>query len=413
MMAPEQLKEIPGLPELMRFEDGERVLTASDWERRREEILRLYSEFMYGFMPERQGEKVSFSLEKDEETGGTLLRVSVSARGRKADFPVLVGLPSSPAPEGGYPVFIEYMPWHYRHWVTKEWVTGFSDSCRFAMERGYAAVQYDPSRVALDSASYSGAFYALYPWGESDPVEQRGVLLAWAWGVSRVIDALENGAGERLKICPGKAIVAGVSRFGKSAAVAGAYDRRVRVTVPSCSGAGGVAVFRMGNQGKTYRLNGPAGEEYWTNGSQNEPFSHLQGGEGYWFCGNFRRVPSPRHLPVDQHMLCALAAGRDRHLIVVTGVVSEGWNNTEGQCLAYVKAKPAWDLLGRGDNIGMIVHRDGHAILPSDMETILDYCDERLLGLPRGKSRFDPESLKAAFFLRDNRDVLDPLFAEN
>ena len=410
MIRPEDLPVIDGLPELLRLENGQEVRTPADWLRRREELLSLYSEYMYGYMPDPAKETLTWSLSGDPETGGTLLNISVSAGSRTASFDILVGIPAREAPEGGYPFWLEYWPWHFQNWFTKEWVTGFSPNSRRAMERGYAAFQYDWSRVAQDNDSFAGAFYDLYPYDPEDPREQRGALLAWAWGVSKVIDALEAGAGKALNINPAWSVVAGVSRFGKSAAVAGAYDERIRVTVPACSGAGGVAVYRTCNHGKTYNLSSLGGPEQWTNDSQNEPFSNLQGGEGYWFCGNFARVPSVRHLPVDQHMLCALAAGRDRHLIVVTGITSEGWNNTEGQCLAYVKAQPAWDLLGCGEHNNMIIHLDGHAVLPSDLEQILDYCDVNLLGIPPESLPGGLPRMRADLFLAENRDVLDPLF---
>jgi endo-1,4-beta-xylanase len=106
-------------------------------------------------------------------------------------------------------------------------------------------------------------------------------------------------------------------------------------------------------------------------------------------------------------MLCALAAGRDRHLIIVTGITSEGWNNTEGQCLAYAASQPVWDLLGAGSQNNMVIHLDGHAILPSDLECILDYCDVHLLGKSVKTAACD---MKAGFFLKENRDRLDPAF---
>ena len=410
MKKPTELPEISGLPELLRFENGAPVRSPEDWTRRRTEILALYSEYVYGYMPDRTKEELSWSLEADPGTGGTLLNIAVSVNGRCASFPVLVGIPSSGDPESGVPFWVEYWPWHYQNWFTGEWVTGFSDNSRYAMDRGYAAVQYDCSRVSQDNDRHIGAFWTLYPYSVSDPREQRGALLAWAWGVSKVIDAMEAGAGAALGVNPSLSLVGGVSRFGKSAAVAGAYDGRVRVTVPSCSGAGGVAVFRTDNHGKTYDLSTLGGPAQWTNESQNEPFSNLQGGEGYWFCGNFARIPSVRHLPVDQHMLCALAAGKDRHLIVVTGIVSEGWNNTEGQCLAYTASRPVWNLLRCGGQAGMIIHLDGHAILKPDMAIILDYCDVHLLGVPPEKVQSDLSQMKGELFLRHNCDMLDPAF---
>ena len=410
MLRPEQLPVTEGLPELMQFTDGGGVKTAEDWNRRREELLALYSEYMYGYMPDRAAETVAWSLEKHPETGGTLLHITVSAGERSASFSVLAGLPDSETPAGGRPFYLEYWPWHYQNWFTKEWVTGFSDNCRYAMERGYAGIQYDCQQVAQDNRSFTGAFYALYPYDPENPDEARGTLLAWAWGVSKVIDALEAGAGQALGIDPGCSLVGGVSRYGKSAAVAGAYDERIRVTIPSCSGAGGIAVYRTCNQGKEYDLSSLGGPSKWVNDSQNEPLSNLQGGEGYWFCGNFARVPSVQHLPVDQHMLCALCATPDRHLIVVTGIVSEGWNNTEGQCLAWYKSMPAWELAEHREQNNMIIHLDGHAILRSDMEMILDYCDVHLFGADPGSVRTDFRKMKGNLFLEENRNRLDRLF---
>ena len=292
------------LPELLRLENGDSVNTTEDWKRRRTELLRLYSEYVYGCMPEKEKETLNWNLREDPETGGTLMTITVSSEGRSASFSVLAGLPAREAPEGGFPFFIEYWPWHYQNWFTKEWVTGFSDNCKYAMERGYACFQYDCGQVSADNETRTGAFFTLYPYEKDNPTEQRGVLLAWAWGVSKILDALEAGAGMKLGINPALSLVGGVSRYGKSTAVAGAYDERIRVTVPSCSGVGGTAVFRTDNHGKTYDLTSLGGPVQWTNESVNEPFSNLQGGEGYWFCGNFTRlhrgtVPG----------LCCVAAG--------------------------------------------------------------------------------------------------------
>ena len=405
-----RLPEIGNLPDLLRFENGGIVQTPEDWERRRTELIGLYSEYVYGYMPDKGKETLEWQLQEEPETGGKLLTITVSAEGRSASFSVLAGIPAGTMPEGGFPFYTEYWPWHYQNWFTKEWVTGFSDNCRYAMERGYACFQYDCSQVSADNETRTGAFFTLYPYEETDPAEQRGVLLAWAWGVSKIIDALEAGAGRELGINPELSLVGGVSRYGKSAAVAGDWDERIRVTIPSCSGAGGVAVFRTDNHGKTYDLTSLGGPPQWENESVNEPFSNLQGGEGYWFCGNFTKLPSACTLPVDQHMLCALAAGRNRHLIIVTGIVSEGWNNTEGQCLAYAAAQPVWDLLGCGEQNNMIIHLDGHAILRSDMQTILDYCDACLKGIRTDHFRNLLDGMRGNLFLQHNRDRLDPFF---
>ncbi len=381
-------------PELMRFSDGRKVETLSDWQARRKELLQLYGHYMYGYMPDAAEEELSYAIDRAKSK----MTVTVRHGGEEASFTVLLTLPEKA--EQPVPCFIEYM-----------WKMGGtfapSPNAQIAAARGYAAISYDPLEVAMDNNLHLGAYYTLYPYSIW-PKDQNGVLLSWAWGVSKVIDALEQGAGKELGIDPAMCMVAGVSRFGKSAAVAGAYDERIRVTIPACSGAGGVAVYRTDNHGKTYDLRSLGGEENWRNTSINEPFDNLRGGEGYWFCQNFRLMKGVEYLPVEQYMLCALAAGADRHMIIVTGITSEGWNNTEGQCLAYTASQPVWDLLGAGDQNNMIIHLDGHAILPSDMQYILDYCDVHLLGKKDVKS--DLRQMKGNLFLVENRDRLGEEF---
>ena len=389
------------LPELMRFTDGQPVETAAQWAERRKEILALFETCMYGKMPEVTRESVSYAIATGAEAQTREMKITVSREGKEASFPVRVTLPEEPA--AGMPCYIEYCPFS---WFGKPLT---SPNMKIAAGRGYAAIQYDPVTVASDNDLHEGAYFELYPYSE-DRERQDGVLLAWAWGASRILDALEAGAGKELGIDPGMCMVAGVSRYGKSAAVAGAYDERFRVTIPSCSGAGGIAVYRTNNHGKTYDLSSLGGPEAWENDSINEPFENLTGGEGYWFCRNFRQTKRAEDLPVDQHMLCALAAGKNRHLIIITGITSEGWNNTEGQCLAYIASQPVWDLLGAGDQNNMIIHLDGHAILPSDMEQILDYCDVHLLGKGRDEIKSDLSAMKGQLFLKYNRDRLDPVF---
>jgi len=195
MTNPKQLPEIKGLPELLRLKNGDEVKAPEDWALRKEEILKLYSEYMYGYMPNRTKETLTWSLEEEPETGGTLLNITVCVENRSASFSVLVGVPSSDIPEGGFPFYIEYWPWHYQDWFTKQWVTGFSDNCQYAMKRRYAGIQYDCSQVSQDNNFHLGAFYTLYPYDRTDPHEQRGALLAWAWGVSKIIDVMETGRG--------------------------------------------------------------------------------------------------------------------------------------------------------------------------------------------------------------------------
>lgn len=364
--SPVSLKPVYALPELMTFQDGTKVETAEDWARRRAEIKGLYEYYMYGYLPDGSEETLTWKVD-----GSTLL-ITVAREGREATLNVPFLLPEGEIPQGGRPYYIEYSWW------------GLSEAGQYAADNGYAAFAYSPYAVAADDSSYTGAFYTLYPYGDH-PTSQSGVLVAWAWGVSKIIDALEMGAGEALSINPSCSIVGGVSRFGKSAAVAGAFDDRIRVVVPSCSGAGGLGMLRYSSANKTYNLTslGYVNEEgngLWKNGTC-ESFGNIRSSsEKHWFNWHFAITPSAQQLPFDQHFLAALCADPERHFILVTGVVSEEWNNVEGQTMAFVGAQPAWDLLGASDNNNMIVHLNGHAILRSDMELIIDYCNKVFYG---------------------------------
>ena len=162
-------------------------------------------------------------------------------------------------------------------------------------------------------------------------------------------------------------------------------------------------MLRYSGEGKTYDLTSlghvdAEGSGLWKNGTC-ESFSNIRSSsERHWFNENFRLTPTPQLLPFDQHFLAALCADPERHFILVTGVVSEEWNNVEGQTMAFVGAQPAWDLLGASDNNNMIVHLNGHAILKSDMELILDYCEQALYGL---QPQRDLSVMKTNVFMED------------
>mgnify|MGYP003310625244 CR=1 FL=1 len=257
---PKVLPKLDGMPELLRFQDGTEVKTAEDWQRRREEILGLYEYYIYGYMPDRAQETVSYTLTPLADGSGYDMTITVATNEKTASFTVTVTLPKTEAPAGGYPYFVEYI------WA---W-PGFpavSQNQLYAASRGYAGIAYNPIPVAADNKTYTGAYYTLYPYYTKDPTDKTGVLLAWAWGVSKIIDAMELGAGAEMNINPSLSLVGGVSRYGKSVAVAGAYDERIKVCIPSCSGAGGLAPFRTSNQGKTYDLTSLGGNAAWVNES--------------------------------------------------------------------------------------------------------------------------------------------------
>ncbi len=373
-VAADKLPALEDAPDLMTMLDGTKVTTAEQWAARREEIMELYRYYVYGYMPDTSNEQLSYTLTDTE--GGKDLAITVTNGDATTTFHTLVTMPEGDMPEGGFPYYIEYS--YYR------WFGGASDVAKYAASRGYAAISYMPTDVAADNTTYAGSFYTLYPYGESYKT-QTGTLVAWTWGVSKIIDAMEAGAAQELGFNAAYCMVGGVSRYGKGTAVAGAYEPRIKVVIPSCSGAGGLAPFRFTTTGRVYDLASLGyadenGSTLWTN-TTNESLKNLQSeSEQHWFCGNFQKIAAPANMPVEQDMLAALSASPDRYFIAITGITSEAWNCAEGQVITVKKAQPAYDIVGAGDHVGIIVHLNGHAILESDMVTILDYLDVQLYG---------------------------------
>ena len=67
-----------------------------------------------------------------------------------------------------------------------------------------------------------------------------GALRAWAWGASRALDYFETDKS----VDPTRVGIEGLSRYGKAAIVAMAYDERFAIGFIGSSGAEGVKLHR-------------------------------------------------------------------------------------------------------------------------------------------------------------------------
>ena len=106
---------------------------------------------------------------------------------------------------------------------------------------GVAIINFNNDDIAAEidaSSRGQGKFYTLY--GSNATAS---AMTAWAWAVSRIIDALEATPSANINIS--RIGVNGCSRDGKGAFVAGALDDRVVLTIPQESGSGGAACWRI------------------------------------------------------------------------------------------------------------------------------------------------------------------------
>ena len=366
---PAEIEPEERIPDPFTYLDGNLMDGIEEWPKRSAEISAAYQHYMYGRWRDNSDEEIGYTVTPNGGNSYALAmnikRISTGAE-TTVNATILMPDESIEPPEGGYPVIVGMH-------------AGISEDV--ANKNGYATITIDffSYGVASDDTQHKGAFYDLYPYG-AEPEEQTGVLMAWGWGCSKVIDALEAGLGEEMKISPVNTIVTGVSRWGKAAIVCGAFEHRFKMVAPSCSGAGGVALYRYTSEGRTYDFSSKGADAAYKYG-QNEPIGSLQStGERGWFNDMFLKFSTPESLPVDQHLLCSLVADPNRYLFIIGSCIYEDWVNAPAMWYSYVAAREVYKALGIEDNIAINIHQQGHAVIAEDIEYITDYFDKHVYG---------------------------------
>ncbi len=362
-------------PDVLTMQNGTKVENKDQWVERQDEIREILQYYMYGPWCDGEGESLGYSID------GSTLKISVEYGGNTASFGVNISLPEGAPPTGGWPVIVVF--------------GGIGAPQSYALSNGYAVISLEPNIIAADGTSRGGEFYKLYPYGSTWEA-QSGVLMGWSWGASKILDALEKGAGNELGISTEKTIVTGVSRYGKAAAVAGAFDKRFAITMPVCSGFGGLTMGRYKSNNMTYNLlpdfeNDPKNDSVgdlsaWKSVGGTEGIQGLQGSG--WFNENYKDFSSYLEVPFDQHFLSALCASENRYLFMVTGINSDMWNSPPGLWYNYEQVLPAFELLGLSDNLSIQMHLNLHGIEIEDLIKLFAYADYHWYGKDFDTSSF-------------------------
>ncbi len=195
------------------------------------------------------------------------------------------------------------------------------------LEAGWGYAILVPTSIQADNgAGLRNGIIGLVNKGQPRKPDDWGALRAWAWGASRALDYFETDASVDAK----KVGIEGLSRYGKAAAVAMAYDKRFAIALIGSSGAGGVKLYRR------------------VFGEQVENLA--SSGEYHWFAGNFIKYAgplTPNDLPVDAHELVAMCAPRPVFISAGSPTVEGTWIDAKGMFLAGVYAGPVYALLGK------------------------------------------------------------------
>jgi lysophospholipase L1-like esterase len=364
----------PKLPDPLVLKNGKRVTSAKVWwDKRRPEIVEDFDREVYGRVPKNVPavkwkivstvNETKFGIPVTtkqivghidnsaypEITVDIQLTLTTPANAL-GPVPVMMefGFPRRPAnaPDANRPAFPE-PTWQ-----------------RQLFSQGWSFASLIPASIQPDNgAGLTSGIIGLVNKGQPRKPDDWGALRAWAWGASRALDYLETDKAVNAR----QVGIEGLSRYGKAALVAMAYDQRFAIGFIGSSGEGGAKLHR-----RTF----------------GELVENLTGSGGYhWMAGNFIKYGGPLtagDLPVDAHELIALCAPRPTFISygAAEGPGAEGkWVDQRGSFMAAVAAGPVFRLLGKKDigtaefpavdtalidgDLAWRQHSGGHTVVPN------------------------------------------------
>lgn len=330
------------LPDPLLKKNGERVVSKDAWwGQRRPEIVEDFDREIYGRLPENiPGVEWKVVSVKDTVVGNQPIKEKMllgivdnsTFPEIKVEIELLIAVPSGQ--EKPVPLVLHYGFIHspFRDNTVSPIGLGSATEPTWKEQlimRGWGYAILVPSSVQADhGAGLTEGIIGLVNRGQRRKPDDWGALRAWAWGASRALDYLETDP----LVDSGRIAIEGLSRYGKAAIVAMAYEPRISLGFIGSAGAGGSKILR--------RVFG-------------EQVENLAGsGEYHWFCGNFIKYASaltPDDLPVDAHELVALCAPRPIFISSGSPQVEGQWVDAKGMFLSGVHAGPVYRLLGQRD----------------------------------------------------------------
>jgi hypothetical protein len=403
----DDLPDQPDMPDVMTMEDGTKVATPQQWEARKREMRRILDYYAVGLAPPPPGnvggEEIASLLLMDGKVRYRLVRLTFGPDGRLSlnvgifvpvvDHPVPAVIMIGPSPPLAKPLPKQLLG--LTQGQNRDVLLIVGASTRPSMRPPRRKEPTDPEGIAeINPALAHGFAYIVFnnndcgedttlrnldgSWAYRNtrffpayPGYDWGLLRAWAWGVSRIVDYLQTDP----EIDATKLIVTGVSRDGKGALVAGAFDDRIAMVAPVASSGGGTPAFRFSGAER----GGKEGLSEMMRKYPNYFSSHL-----HEFWGQVDK------LPFDNHWYIALCAPRP--FIALEGTRDQNVNE-DGVRESLIHARPAYALFGASDNLGVNWTNRIHGIEAGDWEAMLDFADIHLLGEPADRTfdEFPPQ----------------------
>lgn len=321
-----ELAKIPQLPNPFITIDGTALTEKQQWPCRRAEIAAQAQHYELGNKPGAP-QQISGTVNNEK------ISVTVTENGKEISFDANIILPTTgTAP---YPAMIG---------IGNSYLNNEELS-----KQGVAVIQFPNNFLGEQQNGQSrgkGKFYEIYGSDHS-----ASAMMAWAWGVSRLIDVLQTSDNKLIDAT--HLGVTGCSRNGKGALVAGAFDERIALTIMQESGSGGAASWRISDAQLAAGQNVQTLRQIVT--------------ENVWFTDQFKIFSeSANKLPFDHHSVMGLIAPRG--LLVVENTSME-WLGNQSTYTTSVIAHEIWKALGATDNMGVSqVGGHNHCQLPASQQ---------------------------------------------
>jgi hypothetical protein len=342
---PEKANPYPDLPDALTSKNGRTVANADMWwTLRRPEIVEDFERDVYGRVP-RNVPAVMWQVRQTVNTAVAGVPVvakqlvghvdNAASPAMSVDIQMALVTPANA--RGPVPVLMMFgngaLP---PSPPPADPPTGPASAVQHLIAAGWGYASISPASIQADNgAGLTRGIIGLVNKGQARRPDDWGALRAWAWGASRGLDYLQTDPVVDIKHVG----IEGVSRYGKAALVAAAFESRFAMVLVGSSGEGGAKLHRR---------------------NFGEAVENLTGaGEYHWMAGNFLKYGTAEStfgsktaadLPVDSHELIALVA--PRWVFVSYGIPERGdanWLDHQGSYMAAVAAGPVFRLLGARD----------------------------------------------------------------
>ena len=330
------------LPNPLAWSDGSGTVTQfGEWARRRSEIAAEIQHYGIGIKPEVSPEVVRARMD-----GDTLI-VDVTVGGQTLTLRSAIHYPETGQPPYALMIGTSMLS------LPKP----LFENRPIATMTFHEAQVNDYSQWRPHKERGEHDFDRLYP-----ELKENGAYSEWAWGMSRLLDGLQQLGAEQTKIDMSRIGVTGCSYAGKMALFCGAFDERIALTIAQEPGGGGAAAWRISHQMDSVEC--------------------LEKTDYHWFLESMRTNfsgDSVYRMPYDHHELCAMVCPR---ALLVLGNPDYKWLADGSAVVSLRAARKVWERFGIAERMGYsIVGNHPHCLLPeSQYPEVEAFIDKFLLG---------------------------------